>query len=106
MHQAPPQEGDPNASTGFLVVSGPIDDDGVHALCERLAAVITSSDAALVVCDVAALPANARAIEALARLQLTARRNNRRIRLHRASPELEQLLDFAGLAEVVPASRG
>ena len=38
----------------------------------------------------------------LARLQLTARRHNRVIRLQRASTELEQLLDFAGLADVVP----
>jgi hypothetical protein len=87
----------------LLVVTGASSDEDVCALCERLKNVMTSSDAALVACDVAALPADARAIEAIGRLQLTARRHNRSIRLHRASPELEQLLDFAGLADVVAA---
>jgi hypothetical protein len=89
---------------GLLVVAGPIADGDVPRLCERLRAVIASSDAELVVCDVAALPANARAIEALARLQLTARRLHRRIRLQRAAPGLEHLLQFVGLADVVPVS--
>ena len=95
---------DPERSTGLLVIAGPIAEGDVQALCERLDVVIATSDAQVVVCDVGALPANARAIEALARLQLTARRRQRRIRLQRASPELQQLLQFVGLADVVPAS--
>ena len=91
---------------GLLVIAGPIGDGEVQALCERLRAVIATSDAQVVVCDVSALPANARAIEALARLQLTARRLQRHIRLQRASPELQQLLEFVGLADVVPVSPG
>ncbi|MDP8967128.1 MAG: STAS domain-containing protein [Actinomycetota bacterium] len=59
------------------------------------------SDARTIVCDIAALPADAHAVDALARLQLTARRLHRRLRLQRASPQLEELLDFAGLADVV-----
>jgi hypothetical protein len=89
---------------GLLVITGPIAGDDVAALCERLKAVISASDADVVICDVGALPANARALEALARLQLTARRLQRRIRLQRASAELAQLLHFAGLADVVPIS--
>jgi hypothetical protein len=96
---APP----PEPSTGLLVVAAPIGD--VAMLCERLRSVFATSDAEVVVCDVGALPANARTIEALARLQLTARRLGRRIRLQRASPELEQLLEFAGLADVVAVGR-
>ena len=82
--------------------------DDVRALCEQLTALITTNPVSTVVCDVHALPADGRAIEALARLQLTARRAQRRIRLQRAAPELVELLDFAGLAEVVrtPASAG
>jgi hypothetical protein len=91
---------------GLLVITGPLGDGEVKTLCERLRAVIATSDAQVVVCDVSALPANARAIEALARLQLTARRLQRRIRLQRASPELQQLLEFVGLADVVPVSPG
>lgn len=83
---------------------GVADDAAVRALCERLHAVIVRSDAHTIVVDVGPLPANCRSIEALARLQLTARRNDRLIRLRRASPELQQLLDFAGLADVIPAN--
>jgi len=97
---------DPERRTGLLVIAGPLADGDVQALCERLRAVIATSDAQVVICDVGALPANARAIEALARLQLTARRLQRRIRLQRASPELQLLLEFVGLADVVPASAG
>ena len=60
------------------------------------------SQAGTVVCDVHALPSDGRALEALARLQLTARRAQRRILLQRAAPELLALLDFAGLADVIP----
>ena len=70
-------------------------------LCQRLEAVIASSDAQLIVCDVAALAPSAGAIEALARLQLTARRLQRRIRLQRASPCLQHLLEFVGLGDVI-----
>lgn len=99
----PPPPPDPEGSTDLLVITGPIARaDDVRRLCDSLTAVIETGDADTVVCDVAALPATARAIEALARLQLTARRANRRIRLQRASPDLQQLLEFAGLADVVP----
>ena len=92
-----------DSSPALLVVAGPVDDqDDVRALCEQLGAVMAGCAAATVVCDVYALPPDARALEALARLQLTARRAQRRIRLQRASRELLQLLEFAGLAEVIP----
>ena len=95
---------DREPSTGLLVIGGPLACGDVAALCDRLRAVLSASDASVVVCDVGALPANARTIEALARLQLTARRLQCRIRLRRVSAELEQLLRFAGLADVVPIS--
>ncbi len=95
---APPDR--PQPSSGLLIVAGPIAAGEVATLCERLHAIIASSDADIVVCDVGALPPSALAVEALARLQLTARRSNRRIRLRRASPCLAHLLDFVGLADV------
>ena len=64
--------------------------------------VLERSDAGVVVCDVRALRADATTIEALARLQLTARRLGRRIRLLRASPDLDRLVSFVGLADVLP----
>lgn len=91
------------ARSGLLVIAGPVaDDTAVRALCEHLRSVIIATDAHTIVVDVHALPANCRSLDALARLQLTARRANRRIRLRRASPQLRHLLDVAGLADVLP----
>ena len=53
--------------------------------------------------DVSALPPDARTVEALARLQLLARRRGRRLRLQNASPELLELVRFMGLHGVMPA---
>lgn len=99
----PPPRPPPDRSTGLLIIAGPLRDDAaIKALLERLCAVIDTTDAATIAVDVHALPANCRSLDALARLQLTARRNQRRIRLQRAAPALRHLLDFAGLADVVP----
>lgn len=104
MHRPHPPP-DPARRAALLVVAGPVAGaDGVCALCEQLGAVMARCTADTVVCDVHALPADARALDALARLQLSARRAKRRIRLRRAAPELLRLLDFAGLAEAIPAS--
>lgn len=100
----PPPRPDPAPSTRLLVVARPIADGDIAGLCERLQRVIATSDVDVVVCDVRALPATCRAIEAVARLQLTARRANRTIRLQRASPALQELLDLAGLADVIPTT--
>ena len=54
-----------------------------------------------IVCDVGALPADAIAINALARLQLEARRAGMELLLSGASRELGQLLAFCGLSEVL-----
>lgn len=103
MHRPQPPP-DPATSPALLVIARPVaGQDDVCALCEQLGAVMASCAAETIVCDVDALVSDARALEALARLQLTARRAKRRIRLQRAAPELLQLLDFAGLAEVIPA---
>jgi hypothetical protein len=84
-----------------LVIGMPIGDGDVTRLCSRLTELVRGSDAEVVVCDVRELAADARSIDALARLQLTARRLGRRIRLHGTSRELDALLSFCGLADVV-----
>ncbi|MEJ7782032.1 MAG: hypothetical protein WKF99_05650, partial [Solirubrobacteraceae bacterium] len=62
------------------------------ALCERLRLLVEHRHVEVVVLDVRALTADLVAMEALARLALTARRLGRRVALHRPSCELEALL--------------
>lgn len=50
------------------------------------------------------VPADAATIDALARLQLVARRLGRRVVLVEAGEELRALIAFCGLAEVLPVS--
>jgi ABC-type transporter Mla MlaB component len=45
-------------------------------------------------------------VDALARLQLTARRSGARVRLRNASRELVELVDFMGLSEVLRVEAG
>jgi ABC-type transporter Mla MlaB component len=54
-----------------------------------------------IVVDAEALAADVSTIDALARLQLNAQRIGQMIRLHNASTELRQLIEFAGLSEVL-----
>ncbi len=64
------------------------------------------SDADVVVCDVGALVnPDAAAIDALARLQLTARRSGGQVRLRNASSRLQELLFLMGLSDVLPLWR-
>jgi anti-anti-sigma regulatory factor len=51
--------------------------------------------------DVGGLPANAVTVDALARLQLMARRAGCRVRLANPSPEFRELVVFMGLANVL-----
>jgi hypothetical protein len=91
----------PEPVTGILVIDGPVAAADVPRLCARLRALLRHSDAEVVVCDAGTLAADAITIEALARLQLTARRLGRRISVQRTSCDLDRLLEFAGLDEVL-----
>jgi hypothetical protein len=52
-------------------------------------------------CDVSALAPTADAIDALARLQLAARRLGLQVRIRHASAELQELLAFVGLRDAL-----
>jgi anti-anti-sigma regulatory factor len=54
-----------------------------------------------IVVDASALAPDASTIDLLARLQLTAARLGRRLLLRSVSTDLERLIDFAGLADVL-----
>jgi ABC-type transporter Mla MlaB component len=97
----------PGPRTVVIVVRGRIASEAVAGLCERVRSLLVTRGADLVTCDVAALaPADATAIDALARLQLTARRVGRAIRLRDAPDELRDLLILTGLREALPLCAG
>jgi anti-anti-sigma regulatory factor len=88
-----------------LVIGAPIAFADVAGLCDRVARIAGETDAELIVCDVSGVERpDALTIHALARLQLTARRLGRRVRLLDAPPALRDLLRFAGLDDVLPAA--
>ena len=85
-----------------FTLGGPFARADLPTLCERLGALLHGSDAAVAVCDVRALvEPDAVTIDALARLQLTARRAGHEVRLRHASSELQELLAFIGLNDVL-----
>ncbi|HEY8115245.1 MAG TPA: STAS domain-containing protein [Actinomycetota bacterium] len=92
----------PGPGGTVLVMSGPVTRDAIPALCERAERLLEGCDAGPVACDVGALAEpDATTIDALARLQLTARRLGYRVELRGTCGELEDLLRLAGLLEVL-----
>ncbi|MFI6986473.1 lipid asymmetry maintenance protein MlaB [Embleya sp. NPDC050154] len=90
-----------------LAVYAPLTRADVPGLCARLLALLHADRADPFPCDVSALTRpDLAAIEALARLQLTARGVGRRIRLHGTSGELRDLLTLTGLDDIVPTGPG
>jgi ABC-type transporter Mla MlaB component len=86
-----------------IAIGGPIARAGVLGLCRRAREMLEESDATLIVCDVGMLEhPDAVVVDALARLQLAARRLGRRIELRDACGELQRLLALMGLDQVVP----
>ena len=97
----------PESSTLVLEISGPITPADVERLCKRLSALTEGNVAPLVICDVAEVgDPDVAIVDALARLELTARRLGRRIVLRDPCDELRQLLFLLGLSDVVPLAGG
>nr|WP_244204136.1 STAS domain-containing protein [Streptomyces africanus] len=81
-----------------LVLPGPVARDEVSGLSDDIRALLRTSRARVVVCDVKGLgPPGLAAVDLLARLQLAARRAGGRIRLRDPDPALRALLDLVGL---------
>jgi len=96
-----PQEED----TIEVVLRGRFAPADIPGLWGRLLPVLGGTEAPVVVCDVTAMiDPDAATIDALARLQLTARRYGCCIRLRHAGGRLQGLLSLMGLAEVVPCA--
>ena len=67
-------------------VYGPIARDDLTGLCARVGSLLSASRSSVAYCDVASVAPDAVTVDALARLQLAARRFGCRVRLQNASP--------------------
>jgi hypothetical protein len=92
----------PQAGTLLFEVRGPIAREDLPGLSERVCALFAEHEPTVAFCDVATVAPDAVTLEALARLQLAARRRGCQVRLRHASAALLDLVAFAGLADVLP----
>jgi ABC-type transporter Mla MlaB component len=87
-----------------VIVDAPIRESAVPSLCRRVSAALATSDSRRVDCDVGAVTeADVGALEALARMQLAARRLGGNVRFQRVSDDMMRLLALVGLDEVLLA---
>ena len=97
----------PGPHTVVVVVDGALSRRDIAGLCAGARRLLATGKVDLITYDVAAVvEPDVLAIEALARLQLTARRMAGSIRVRHASSELRDLLDMVGLRCVVPLCDG
>ena len=84
-----------------FAIWGPIARDDLPGLCDRVCALLEQNGAGVALCDVSGVGVDAVTVDALARLQLGARRHGCRVRLQHASSELLELVAFMGLTDVL-----
>lgn len=81
-----------------LVLPDALSPQELPRLCGEVRALLETTGASVVVCDVGGLgPPGLAVVELLARLELTARRAGGRIRLRDPGPALQALLGLTGL---------
>jgi ABC-type transporter Mla MlaB component len=91
------------AGAVVFVVEGPIAPADIPGLCKRARALMDRGPVDMVICDVGALTGpDGATIDALARLQLAARRRGCRVALRGAGADLLGLLALSGLSDIVP----
>jgi hypothetical protein len=93
-------------TTVVFAVAGPMARADLPAICGDVAALLEATGADVALCDVGALPADAVAIDALARIQLAARRMGRQVVLRHAADDLCDLLAFIGLTGLLGIESG
>jgi ABC-type transporter Mla MlaB component len=84
-----------------FAIRGPILRSDLAGLCDRVCAILNGAGAEIACCDVAGVEPDAVTVDALARLQLAAKRVGCRVRLLGASSELLDLVAFMGLEDVL-----
>lgn len=87
----------------MLVVAALGEPDERSGILATLEAMPDGCPATAITCDVSGLDATLETIEALARLQLTARRRGGRLRLRNVEHPLEELIAFVGLRDTLPS---
>ncbi len=92
----------PEPKTTSFAVRGPIAAADLPGLCARICALLERSGAAVAFCDASGVDPNAATVDALARLQLAAKKYGCQVRLRNASRELLDLVAFMGLRDVLP----
>lgn len=89
-------------TTARLLILPPVLRDDIPALCERLRELIVRTGSRIVVCDVGEIvQSDLAVIDALARLYLTAKREQSVMRLEHARPGLTILLSLTGLGALI-----
>jgi ABC-type transporter Mla MlaB component len=83
-------------------VRAPLTRPDLPGLYERACALLEGRSGSLVLCEVSGIDADAVAADALARLQLAARRHRCEVRLHGSSGQLRELIALLGLEDVLP----
>jgi ABC-type transporter Mla MlaB component len=83
-----------------FAISGPISRADLPGLCNRVCALL-GEGASVARCDVTGVEPDAVCVDALARLQLAARRRGCCVRLHNASQALIDLVELMGLTHVL-----
>lgn len=92
----------PQGSIAFAI-DGPIARADLPGLCDRVCRLLEQSGAGgVALCDVSGVGVDAVTVDALARLQLAARRRGCQVRLQSASKDLLELVAFMGLCDVLP----
>ena len=87
--------------TVAFAIRGPITRADLPGLCKRVCTLLERSGADVALCDVRGVEVDAVTVDALARLQLAARRYGCRVRLLHASSDLRRLVTFMGLDDVL-----
>lgn len=92
----------PNPSrTIAFTIEGPIARADLPGLCDRVCRLLEQGRPEVAFCDVLGIDPDAVTVDALARLQLAARRHGCRVHLRNASGELLELVAFMGLEDVL-----
>src|SRR5947207_2019475 len=90
------------ARTITLNIRGPIERAELPGLSRRVCTLFARYAGCVVRCDVTGVGTDAVTVDALARLQLVARRNGCRVVLCNASEDLRGLVALMGLTDVLP----